>query len=284
MMLVRTMRTVGLLAAVWSLIDGRAISLAHAQVPQPLARAHAHNDYLHPRPLLDALDHGFTSVEADVFLVDGQLLVAHEAKELRPEQTLQRLYLDPLRSRIAQQGGRVYPDGPAFGLLIDIKTEAEATYRALHDILARYADMLTTVDNGQVSTRAVNVVISGNRPQKLIAAQPKRYCGIDGRVSDLDSGQPAHLLPMISDNWGLQFKWRGVGEMPEAERQRLSDIVQRAHVKGRVVRFWATPENQSLWRELVAADVDLINTDDLAGLEKFLRTEERLPRSAKDNP
>ena len=32
----------------------------------PLARAHAHNDYEHPRPLRDALDHGFTSVEADV--------------------------------------------------------------------------------------------------------------------------------------------------------------------------------------------------------------------------
>ena len=40
----------------------------------PLARAHAHNDYLHERPLLDALDHGFTSVEADIFLVDGKLL------------------------------------------------------------------------------------------------------------------------------------------------------------------------------------------------------------------
>ncbi len=47
------------------------------QEPTPLARAHAHNDYRHHRPLLDALAHGFTSVEADVFLVDDQLLVAH---------------------------------------------------------------------------------------------------------------------------------------------------------------------------------------------------------------
>ena len=45
---------------------------------EPLAQAHAHNDYEHPRPLLDALDHGFTSVEADVWLVDGELLVAHD--------------------------------------------------------------------------------------------------------------------------------------------------------------------------------------------------------------
>jgi hypothetical protein len=43
----------------------------------PLANAHAHNDYEHKRPLFDALDNGFTSVEADVFLVDGKLLVGH---------------------------------------------------------------------------------------------------------------------------------------------------------------------------------------------------------------
>ena len=267
-------RTMGpvcfVVAACWQ-IGGLAIATAVGQTAQPLPQAHAHNDYLHERPLMDALDHGFCSVEADVYLVDGQLLVAHEAKELKPERSLQKLYLEPLKARIAQHGGRVYPGGPALGLLIDIKSEPEATYLALHDVLAQYADMLTTVDNGQVKPGAVNVVISGNRPQKRIAAQTKRYCGIDGRVSDLDSDQPAHLLPMISDNWTLQFKWRGVGAMPAKERQRLEDIVQRAHAKGRVVRFWATPDKESLWRVLVEAKVDLINTDDLAGLEKFLR-------------
>ena len=47
-------------------------------VPRALPAAHAHNDYLHKRPLLDALAQGFCSVEADIFLVDGALLVAHE--------------------------------------------------------------------------------------------------------------------------------------------------------------------------------------------------------------
>ncbi|HEY3560402.1 MAG TPA: glycerophosphodiester phosphodiesterase family protein, partial [Kribbella sp.] len=38
-----------------------------------LPSAHAHNDYDHRRPLQDALDRGFNSVEADVWLVDGEL-------------------------------------------------------------------------------------------------------------------------------------------------------------------------------------------------------------------
>lgn len=86
-----------------------AIVPAFAQTPLP--NAHAHNDYEHARPLLDALDHGFCSVEADIYLVDGALLVAHDRKDVKPERMLQSLYLDPLRERVKTNNGRVYPNG-----------------------------------------------------------------------------------------------------------------------------------------------------------------------------
>lgn len=239
--------------------------------PQP----HAHNDYLHPRPLWDALQAGFSSVEADVFLVDGELLIAHSANEIKAERTLQALYLDPLRQRIAEQGGQVQATDASkpqpFWLLIDIKSEALATYRQLHAVLAEYADILSSVEGDKVSPRAIQVVISGNRPQEFIATQSKRYCGIDGRLSDLNSTYPAHLMPMISDNWGLNFSWRGSGPMPPTEQKRLHTIVSQAHAQGRVVRFWATPEKEELWQVLVESGVDLINTDQLQQLSEFLR-------------
>ena len=62
----------------------------------PLVRAHAHNDYYHKRPLLDALASGFCSVEADVFLKDDTLLVGHFRFELRKVRSLEALYLKPL--------------------------------------------------------------------------------------------------------------------------------------------------------------------------------------------
>jgi hypothetical protein len=108
-----------------------------------LTRAHAHNDYEHQRPLFDALDHGFASVEADVWLVDGRLLVAHDREAVRADRTLETLYLDPLQARVRQYGGRVYPNGPEFLLWIDIKSEAETTYAALQSALASYGEMLT---------------------------------------------------------------------------------------------------------------------------------------------
>ena len=74
-------------------------------VGQPLAQAHAHNDYDHDRLLLDALEHGFTSVEADVWLVDGELLVAHDLADAKQGVTLESLYLDPLQEMVRSQPG-----------------------------------------------------------------------------------------------------------------------------------------------------------------------------------
>src|SRR5262245_56842543 len=63
---------------------------------------HAHNDYAHAVPLHDALDRGFCSVEADIFLVCGDLLVGHNQAALDPARTLESLYLDPLRALAGQ--------------------------------------------------------------------------------------------------------------------------------------------------------------------------------------
>jgi glycerophosphoryl diester phosphodiesterase len=244
----------------------------------PLARAHAHNDYEHQRPLADALDHGFTSVEADVWLVDGELLVAHDHDQVQPGRTLESLYLAPLAERARTHGGSLYPgwDG-TFQLLIDVKSDARPTYVAVHEALRRYAGTITEYSARGTQHRAVDAVISGNRDLPYMDAQPVRFAGYDGRLADLDKGLPADLMPLVSDNWTRNFTWQGVGEMPAAERDKLHAIVDKAHAAGYRVRFWATPDvalpnREAAWQELLAADVDHINTDDLSGLQKFLTT------------
>jgi glycerophosphoryl diester phosphodiesterase len=272
-----TRATPALLVALLATPSGRADD-PPARPVVPLKQAHAHNDYEHSRPLLDALSHGFCSVEADVFLTDGQLLVAHFQFQTRPGRTLEKLYLDPLRERVKANGGAVYPGGPPFYLLIDVKTDAEATYAALDKVLAKYADILSVTKDGKFEPKAVTVVISGNRAKATIAKQAVRYAGIDGRPEDLGSGAPAHLIPWISASWASEFRWKGDGPMPEAERRKLKDMVARAHERGRLVRFWATPESETVWAELLDAGVDLINTDRLADLQKFLLANPRPKR------
>jgi hypothetical protein len=248
------------------------VALAGAtRAATPLPSAHAHNDYEHKRPLFDALGQGFCSVEADIYLVDGRLLVAHDLKDATPARTLESLYLDPLRTRVRSNGGRVYRDGPPLTLLIDVKSAAEPTYAALHSMLERYADLLTLYRDGRATAGAISVILSGNRARAEIATQTVRYVAIDGRPEDLETTAPAALVPWISANWNTVFKWRWTGPMPEETRTQLRALVARVYSQGRLLRFWNTPDRPDVWRELRAAGVDLIGTDDLAGLAAFLR-------------
>ncbi|MER5220922.1 phosphatidylinositol-specific phospholipase C/glycerophosphodiester phosphodiesterase family protein [Streptomyces flaveus] len=250
--------------------------------PSPLWRAHAHNDYLHPRPLFDALDHRFGSLEADIFLVGDQLLVAHDAVELDPARTLESLYLDPLARRVKANHGSVYRGyRKPIQLLIDLKTEGSSTYLELDRHLRRYKHLFTTYAHGRVFPGPVTAVISGDRAARTpMEAQTVRRAFYDGRLADLSSPAPASFIPLISDNWTLNFTWQGIGPFPEAERQKLRGIISAAHSRRQKVRFWATPDlagpaRDALWGELLAADVDYLNTDDLAGLEKFLDANDR---------
>lgn len=246
-----------------------ASALSGAEIT-PLIRAHAHNDYEHPRPLFDALERGFCSVEADVYLVEGQLLVAHDRKDVKPARTLAALYLEPLRERVKRNAGRVHRNGPALVLLVDVKSEAAPTYAVLHHELKTYAAMLTTFRGGRTEPGAITVIVSGNRAREEMLAQPVRYAAIDGRTADLEANPSAALVPIISDNWQKLFTWRWEGAMPEEQRTALRAWIDRAHAQGRRVRFWNTPDRPDAWAVLLDAGVDMIGTDDLPGLQRFL--------------
>lgn len=248
---------------------GALVAVATAGPPAPLFNAHAHNDYLHERPLADALSHGFWSVEADVWLTNGVLLVAHDFNRTSPERTLQKLYLDPLRAFVKTNA--FARTSPPMTLLIDVKSEAEPTWRALHEALKPYADILTRFEGNVIRTNAVIAIISGERAEPAMRAARVRFAALDGRLPDLDSIPPVALVPLISDNWTKHFKWRGNGPLPESERTKLRELVARTHAQGRRLRLWAAPDNVAGWRELRAAGVDLLNTDHLPEMETFLR-------------
>lgn len=238
---------------------------------KPLSNAHSHNDYMHERPLQDALDLGFTSIEADIFLVNGDLLVGHFLKDVKPERTLEALYLKPLMDRFTQNGGSIYAGSAPVTLLVDIKSSGAETYSVLAKLLERYGKMLSVTKDGNYIQGAVTVIISGNRPIEQIAASNPRFAGIDGRIADLTSDSASSMMPLISDNWRLHFSYLGKGEISEKELKKLKQVVSQAHEKGRRVRFWATPESEDLWQVLMQAEVDLIGTDDLKKLSDYLR-------------
>jgi hypothetical protein len=131
--------------------------------------------------------------------------------------------------------------------------------------------LLTGFSSNGVTPRAVTVVLTGNRPRAMLAQESARLAGLDGELSDLGRPDPNGLLLWVSANWSQSFPWRGEGPIPPEERERVRQIVEQAHQLHAKARFWGSPDTPAFWREMQADGVDLINTDDLAGAEKFLR-------------
>ncbi len=237
--------------------------------------AHAHNDYMHERPLFDALENGFRSIEADVFAIGDSLYVAHNRKDIKPGRTLRALYMEPLMEYISEDRVGIYDSVSPLILLVDIKDDGLTTYRLLDRILSEYREILCKASHGAYVPGNVMVVISGNRPIDYMVQQTQRFAFVDGRMENLTDTYPPLLMPLISDRWTKYFAWKGKGDMPVEERSQLKLYVQQAHENGQLVRFWATPdkpglEREAVWTELLEAGVDLLNTDDLAGLRAFL--------------
>lgn len=246
--------------------------LLKAQV-KPLPNAHAHNDYEHERPLFDALDNGFTSVEADIHLIDGEIYVYHDRPEkVDPSRTLENLYLEPLKQLVKKNKGSVYQGYPeSFLLMIDVKSEAEATYQVLKEKLKSYQKMLSHSRGSKLKSRGVTIFLSGNRPIETVFKEKKRWVGIDGRPSDLGKGYPAAFMPVISNHYSRHLKWRGIDDqIPAEELKHLKKLVKDTHAEGKKLRLWASPEREVVWQRLREEGVDLINTDKLEGLKNFL--------------
>ncbi|HEX6889639.1 MAG TPA: phosphatidylinositol-specific phospholipase C/glycerophosphodiester phosphodiesterase family protein [Chryseolinea sp.] len=238
-----------------------------ACVGQPHINAHAHNDYEHDRPLFEAIENGFVSIEADVHLINGKILVAHDHPTSR-SRPLEDLYLRPLDSICRVNGGRIYPQKDVtVMLMIDIKTDGIDTFRALHHLLSKYPDTI-----GQEKHKGFRVFISGNRAVELIRNDPQRLSSIDGRPEDLGKGFTKEEMPVISENYRKIISWNGKGSPSKEDLNKLTVLASKVHAEDKRLRLWGIPDHENAWNVLLEAGVDLINTDRLKELNEFLTT------------
>ncbi len=238
----------------------------------PLPNAHSHNDYNHAHPLLDALSNGFTSIEADVLLIGGELYVGHDMpKGTNDLPTFKEAYLQPLDSIIKSNYGFVFPGYTEdCYLLVDFKTEAEATYRVLKEQLRPYASWLRGPGGTYASKGYVNIFLSGNRPIKTVIADKKRLVTLDGRPEDLGKGYSAEVMPVISQAYYKYSNWQGEGQRPKADQEKIKELVAATHNENKRLRLWANPDMPEGWAMLHRLGVDIINTDHLEGLRDYL--------------
>jgi alkaline phosphatase len=223
---------------------------------------HSHNDYANNTPFYKAFTNGYNSIEADIFLVDGELLVSHSEKALFKERTLKGMYLDPIAYALRRDTTR------QLCLLIDIKDDYTKTLPKLEKELKTLQTYLLSRDNLK---GRLKILISGNRPQ---VADFQKYSSIfwfdDDLVYPHEPAQWARI-GQVSLNFEKWSKWKGVGAIPEADMKRLKKTVDSVHVNtGKLVRFWGAPDTQEAWETQIGFGADIIGTDKIEQLAGFL--------------
>ncbi|MBD2700352.1 glycerophosphodiester phosphodiesterase [Spirosoma sp. BT702] len=229
-------------------------------------KIHAHNDYEKPRPLLTAYEQRADYIEADVWLQNGKLVVSHEQPKAGAP-TLDSLYLKPIAAFFKQ-----YKDRPSqerdytFSLVVDIKDNPTDV---LPKLLALLQENLPSF-NRAANLRAIQVVISGNRP-KIPVYFDYPLLQFDGRPSEVYDEETLQHIALISDNFRLYSQWNGEGEMSDVDKEKLKRVIKRAHSDKKPIRFWGIPDTPNAWKQLKKLGVDVLNTDKVVECVEAMR-------------
>lgn len=232
-----------------------------------MQNAHAHNDYLHEKPFSEAYSLNYGLIEADIFIQNGELLVAHEKKSIKAENTLTSLYISPLLEKIKENNGRPYADGKRLRLLIDIKEDGAQVLSLLEKQLKPNRHFFDLKHNPY----AVQIIISGDMPK---SEDFKNYDSIfyfDGRPKTIYSRKSFKRIALVSTSIIDYAKWNKAGIYSKMETLKLQNFVDSVHYTGKMVRFWATPNNVTSFKTLTDLGVDFIGSDSLLLLKEYFK-------------
>ena len=222
---------------------------------------HSHNDYEHDRPFYDAYDLGYDSIEADLYIKDGELYVAHDWKNITEGRTFKALYFEPLLAKIKANKGYPYTEKKKLYLLLDLKKDGKLIMAELEKLFKPYKKEL----------KHIHITISGDMPKPEEYAQYDKLFYFDGRISTVYPAKAYKRVDMVSASFTDFGKyWPGKQEMPEETYQKISEFVNFNHSRGKRVRIWGTANTILTFQTLKKLDVDFIGTDDLDLLKKFV--------------
>jgi hypothetical protein len=260
---------------------------------------HSHNDYLQRIPLFEALGSGCISVEADVFLRNGDLFVGHTSSSLQPDSTLRSMYLEPLQRMLDMRNADstngtwagIFDRAPqqTVVLLIDHKTAGAETFTELYDQLQtlRDLDYLTYWNGTERVIRPLTIVASGNAPFESVTTLNATHRDIfwDAKLDqllyindNLETEPPIYAYNRSNSYFAsTEFKlarlhsWhdpsRPLPDTPRA-KEAASSQIEQAKARGLISRYWDTPASpvnlrDIAWRVLIDSQVGILNMDDM---------------------
>ncbi|WP_312077055.1 alkaline phosphatase [Chryseobacterium sp.] len=222
-----------------------AASLAFAQKTM----AHSHNDYEQRVPFWYALGAGATSIEADVYLVNNELFVSHEQKDIKKERTFDNIYLKSIEKALDLG---IIKDQP-LQILIDLKTDGESTLKKVVAEISKYPKI--------TAQKNISFVISGNKPTPEKFTSYPDFIQFDYQSLDNLTPEQWKKVALLSLNFKVYSVWNGKGGLTEDDLPKVNEVIRKAKSFNKPFRFWGIPDGKTSWEFFAHAGVDFINTD-----------------------
>ena len=246
---------------------------AEAQSGLSFNNGHSHNDYHQNIPLLRAYYAGMGSIEADVFLKNGRLYVAHDTTEISQDATLKSLYLEPLAKFYLKNGKAPYADpSRKLQLVIDIKKD----YQHVLPVLIKELQAYPAIFDSSTNPSSISIAISGDVPAPAAFKNYPGYISFDGRPYVNYTSEQLKRVAMISDDIKNYTPWNGKGTPTKDDLIKLTAVIKKAHQQQKPFRFWGTQDSPNTWVELEKMGVDWINTDQPEQLHDFYQHKAKL--------
>jgi hypothetical protein len=222
----------------------------YAQEKYTAASIHSHNDYSRPNAFYYAFDAGAGAIEADVFLRNGKLVVAHDTSGAKQLITLEKLYLEPIQKVMHDQPRPV-------NLVIDLKEN----YAPILTELLKELEPLKAYIKTDRSKFPLTIIITGNRPPPSEYKNYSSYISFDDDLQLPHSPEQWKRVAQVSLNFANYSKWTGKGTLPEQDEKVLKSVINAVHQSGKKIRFWAAPDNPAGWQKLMELNSDILSTD-----------------------
>jgi alkaline phosphatase len=157
-------------------------------------------------------------------------------------------------------GGRISSDkNYAPFLMIDIKENGDAVLNALVKLLSAHLSVFDI----KVNSKAVQIVISGDRGAISKWTSWPSYILFDGRINEIYDKSQLKRVAFISDSY-LNY-----AKQKEATDSVIKVLSKKTHKMKKLLRLWAIPDHASSWLHLRELGVDIINTDKVAECRKY---------------
>lgn len=220
---------------------------------------HSQHDYLQDEPIFDALDAGITSLEVDVYRVDGELLIGNTLENATANGYSLLEYLQTLAA---------LEEPPAIDLIVENKNanHASMVFSGILDLFEENEELDGLCDFLQLDYNANNLITS-----YLATERPE--C-----ISFTTSTTTPHANPVVVQhviNWGYNLSTQsGIN----AAIAGIDTTMVALHGTGKEVHYQQMPASQSerelAWGLLFEAGIDhiaaSINATDFANTASFI--------------